>query len=41
MDRVEDALDNVGVRSQVVRRGDALARVLESDATASPGRAIR
>lgn len=41
IDRVEDALDNVGVRSLVVRRGDALARVLESDVAASPNRAIR
>lgn len=41
MDRVEDALDNVGVRSLVVRRGDALARVLESDVAASQVRAIR
>ncbi|MDE3230731.1 MAG: DUF58 domain-containing protein [Chloroflexota bacterium] len=41
MSRVEDALDNAGVPSLVVRRGDALARVLESSATREVGRAIQ
>lgn len=41
MSRVEDALDNAGVPSLVVRRGDALARVLEGSATREMGRAIQ
>ena len=36
--RVEDALDGAGVPSLVVKRGDALARVLEGNATVGVGR---
>ncbi len=36
--RVEDALDAAGIASLVVKRGDALARVLESSAPTAVGR---
>lgn len=38
--RVEDALDAAGVASLLVKRGDALARVLESSALVGVGRSI-
>lgn len=39
--RVVDALDGAGVESLIIRRGDALARVLESSASATIGSQLR